>query len=264
MATPQPPAAAAPRTLIDGLRLGATTFTIAPVRPGPVTRSTARVAMRTAAVFGFCLGLAIGGVTLGLRALHSPGPLIAVLAVALAALLTRGLHLDGLADTIDALGSYRGGEAALAIMKSPEVGPFGVAAIGFALLIPIAAIDGLLGRPWWALLAAIAAGYATGRLAVTWACRRGVPAARPGGLGALVAGSVGVPTLVLATALTAALAVPAVPDRAWQGPTAVIAGIAATVAITAHVTRRIGGITGDVLGACVEIATAVALIGLAL
>ena len=46
-----------------------------------------------------------------------------------AALLTRGLHLDGLADTVDALGSYRRGDAALDIMKKPDIGPFGVVAL---------------------------------------------------------------------------------------------------------------------------------------
>jgi adenosylcobinamide-GDP ribazoletransferase len=255
---------AAPGALVGGLRLAATTFTVLPVRSGPVTRATAAVAMRTAAVFGLGLGLAVGGVAAGLRALHSPGLLIAVIVVALTALLTRGLHLDGLADTVDALGSYRGAPRALAIMKSPEVGPFGVAAIGLALLIPVAAIAGVLGRPWWALLATLGTGYASGRLAVTWACRRGVPAARPDGLGALVAGSVGVPTLALATLLTAALGGLAVPHRPWQGPVAVLAAVAGTVALTTHVQRRIGGITGDVLGACVEIGTAISLIGLGL
>jgi adenosylcobinamide-GDP ribazoletransferase len=254
----------APRSrLVDGLRLGLTTFTIAPVRPGAVDRPAARIAMATAGAYGIAIGAVAGGLAIGLRAADASTLLISAVVVGVATLLTRGLHLDGLADTVDALGSYGDRERALAIMKSPEVGPFGVVAIVFALLIPVAAIDGLLHRPWWAVLAAVAAGYGTGRVAVTCSCRVGEPAARPDGLGALVAGTVGWPAAVVATIVVGALAVPAVPHRPWQGPVAVLAALAATAAVTAHLRRRIGGVTGDTLGACVEIGTAVALIGVA-
>ncbi len=251
-------------TLRDGLRLGATTFTVLPVRPAAVSRPAARVAMSTAAGYGILIGAAAGGLALGLRALHAPALLVAVAAVGLTALATRGLHLDGLADTADALGAYRDRERALAIMKSPEVGPFGVVAIVFALLVPVASVTGLLDRPWWAVLCGLTAGYATGRAAVTWACLRGVPAARAGGLGALVAGVTAPPAAATATVLVAALAIPAVPHRPWQGPVAVLAGLAVAALVTRHAVGRFGGITGDTLGACVEIATAVALAGIAL
>jgi adenosylcobinamide-GDP ribazoletransferase len=254
----------APRSrLVDGLRLGLTTFTIAPVRPGAVDRSAARIAMATAGAYGLAIGAVAGGLAIGLRAADAPILLTSAVVVGVATLLTRGLHLDGLADTVDALGSYGDRDRALAIMKSPEVGPFGVVAIVFALLIPVAAIDGLLHRPWWAVLAATVVGYGTGRVAATWACRVGEPAARPDGLGALVAGTVGWPAAVIATVVVGALAVPTVPHRPWQGPVAVLAALAATAAVTAHLRRRIGGVTGDTLGACVEIGTAVALIGVA-
>ena len=184
--------------------------------------------------------------------------------VAALAGLTRGLHLDGLADTVDGLGSYQPRERALEIMKSPEIGPFGVVAIVLALAIPAACIAGLLSRPWWSVLIALAAAVACGRTAVTWACRRGVPAASPTGLGALVAGTVEAPVLAIAGLATAAVSIAAVPGRLWQGPVAVLVGLGATVLVVRHVTRRLGGITGDVLGACVEIATALTLIGVVL
>ena len=250
-------------SLRDGLRLGATTFTVLPVRPAAASPDAARVAMATAAGYGMLIGAVAAVVAIALRAADAPTLLIAVACVALTALATRGLHLDGLADTVDALGSYRDRDRALAIMKSPEVGPFGVTAIVFALLVPVAAVAAVLGRPWWALLATLAAGYGTGRAAVTWSCRPGVPAARPGGLGATVAGLVPVPIAAAATVVTAAVALAAVPHRPWQGPVAVLAGLAAGAAVTWHVTRRFGGVTGDTLGACVEVATAVTLAGLA-
>jgi adenosylcobinamide-GDP ribazoletransferase len=219
--------------------------------------------MTAASGYGVAIGAAVGALAIGIRAAHAPALLTAVIGVGVATLASRALHLDGLADTADALGSYGDRERALAIMRSPEVGPFGVVAIVFAVLVPVAALAALLDRPWWAVLTSAAAAYGTGRLAATWACRAGVPAARPDGLGALVAGTVGWPVAVVATVVVGALAVPTVPHRAWQGPVAVLAALAATAALTAHLRRRIGGITGDTLGACVEIGTAIAFIGVA-
>jgi adenosylcobinamide-GDP ribazoletransferase len=243
--------------LLTGLRLAVSTFTVAPVRPGRVDRGAAATAMALAPFVGLVLGGVLGLAAFGLRTAGAPALLAGVLVTALAALLTRGLHLDGLADTVDALGSYRDAERALEIMKKPDVGPFGVAAIGFALLVPAVAVAALLVRPWPALVAGIAAATGTGRLAVTWACRRGVPAARPDGLGALVAGTVPAWAAVVGTLAVAAVAVPAVPGRPWQGPLAGLAGLAAALLLTRHAVRRLGGITGDVLGACVEVAAAV-------
>jgi adenosylcobinamide-GDP ribazoletransferase len=186
------------------------------------------------------------------------------LTVATGALLTRGLHLDGLADTVDALGSYRRGPAALDIMKKPDVGPFGVAALVLVLLVQAAVLAALSDRSWSAVVAGVVAATACGRLAVSWACRRGVPAARPEGLGALVAGTVSRPVLGVATVAVAALAVPAVPGRPWQGPLAVAVALTVELLLLRHVVRRLGGVTGDVLGASVEITATLVYLGLVL
>ena len=252
------------RRFADGVRLALTTFTIARLRPGRVDRSAAAVAMAVAPAVGLALGALVGGAGLGLRALGAPALLAAAGCVGLAVVLTRGLHVDGLADTVDGLGSYRSPERALEIMKKPDVGPFGVAAIGLTLLIQAAAGAALLGRAWPAALAGFAAAAGTGRLAAAWACRRGIPAARPDGLGALVAGVVRAPVLVAGAALVLAAALPAVPGRPWQGPVAVLIGLAAALILVRHAVHRLGGITGDVLGACVELAASVAFLVLAL
>jgi adenosylcobinamide-GDP ribazoletransferase len=99
---------------------------------------------------------------------------------------------------------------------------------------------------------------------VPLACRRGVPAARPEGLGALVASTVPVPVVALAAAVVAAGAVWAVPGRPWQGPAAVAGALLVSHLLLRHAVRRFGGITGDVLGAAVELTTTVTLIGLTL
>ncbi|WP_460845584.1 adenosylcobinamide-GDP ribazoletransferase, partial [Phytohabitans suffuscus] len=207
---------------------------------------------------------ALAGLLLALAAAVALLLVAGAVTVALAALLTRGLHLDGLADTTDALGSYRSGAAALDIMKKPDVGPFGVAALVLALLVQAAALGALASRPWTATLAAVVTATAAGRLAATWACRRGIPAARPEGLGALVAGTVGPVALAVGTAAVVAVAAAAVPGRPWQGPVAVAAALAASLALTRHVVRRVGGITGDVLGAAIEVTTTLTYVGVAL
>lgn len=248
----------------DGLRLALTTFTVAPVRAGRIDRRTAAVATALAPVVGAVLGLLLAVVLVALRWAHAPAVLAGAVTVAVGVLATRGLHIDGLADTVDALGSYRDREAALAVMKSPEVGPFGVAAIGLVLLVQAAALGGLAYRPAGSAILGVVAAAATARFAVTVACRRGVPAARPDGLGALVAGTVPGPVLLVDALVVAALALGAVPGRVWQGPLAVAAGLAAAGLLVRHAVHRFGGVTGDVLGAAVEIAATVTLAGLAL
>jgi adenosylcobinamide-GDP ribazoletransferase len=250
------------RVLGAGLRLALTTFTVAPVRAGRVDRAAAGVAMALAPVVGAALGAVLAGAGLGLRWLGAPPLVAGVATVGLGVLLTRGLHVDGLADTADGLGSYRDAAGTLDVMKKPDIGPFGVAAVVLSLLLQAACAAVLLDRAWPAALAGVAAGTAAGRLAVAWACRRGVPAARPGGLGATVAGTVGWFAAVAGLAFVAVLALPAVPGRAWQGPVAVLVSLAATLLLVRHAVRRIGGVTGDVLGAVVEVGVSVAYLGL--
>ncbi|WP_250030361.1 adenosylcobinamide-GDP ribazoletransferase [Paractinoplanes maris] len=238
-----------------GVRLSVTTLTVLPVRAGRIDRAVAAVAMSVAPLVGVLLGALLGGLLWLLREAHAPALVAAAVTVVAAALLTRGMHLDGLADTIDALGSYRRGDAALEIMKKPDIGPFGVAAIALTLLVQASA---LMVLPF----AAVVVAFAAGRTAIPLTCRRGVPAARPEGLGALVAGTVPVPVALAGAVLVVGAAAAATPDRLWQGPVAVALSLLAVVALVRHAVRRFGGITGDVLGAAVEVVTTVALVGL--
>jgi adenosylcobinamide-GDP ribazoletransferase len=250
--------------VLDGLRLALTTFTVAPVRAGRVDRATAGLAMGLAPLVGGLLGAVLAGIGLLARAGGASALLTAAVTVALGVAFTRALHVDGLADTVDGLGSYRDAEGALAIMKRPDVGPFGVAAIVLVLLVQVAAATTAYTRPWPAALATVVAAVATGRLGVTLACRRGVPAARPEGLGALVAGTVSWAWVAGGFVAVAAVSAFAVPGRPWQGPVAVAVALVAVALLVRHATRRLGGVTGDVLGAVVEVGTTVAYVALAL
>jgi adenosylcobinamide-GDP ribazoletransferase len=212
------------------------------------------------------------GATTGIRDLATD--LIgAVVAVALLAWFTRGLHLDGLADVADGLGVKGAGPATrvrrLEVMHQPDVGAFGAITVVLLLLLQISALllcivagHGSLG-----LIVAVV----TGRLAITWACRRGVPSARSDGLGAAVAEST---PLVAVAAITVAVAAMAFRlGQLYDGGTlrlplsliaAVLVGLAVAVWFQHRCVRAFGGITGDVLGASVEVATAAALLTVAL
>lgn len=249
--------------LAAGARLALTTFTTLPVRAGRIDRAVAGTAMALAPAVGALLGALLTGVLL-LTGGFAPPLVAAGVTVGAGALLTRGLHLDGLADTVDALGSYRRGPAALEIMRKPDVGPFGVTALVVVLLVQAAVLAELAEWSTSTALAAVVTATAAGRLGVALACRRGLPAARPDGLGALVAGTVGPGALATGTTAVALLALAAVPDRPWQGPLVVIAALATAVWLLRHVVRRLGGITGDVLGATTEVVTTLVYLGLVL
>lgn len=240
-----------------GLALALSWLTVLPVRTDAPDRATAAAALRWAPLVGALLGAGAGGVLVGLTALGT-APLVAgLLAVGLLALATRGMHVDGLADTADGLGCYGPPERALAVMRDGGAGPFAVVTLLVVLGVQagsLAALDPATAVPALALAAA------TGRAGFGWAARRGVPAARPGGLGATVAGSQPwwVPVLwwlVLAAAGTAL--------AGGRGAVAVAAAVAVTVGLSWHTARRFGGMTGDVLGAVTELATAAALVVLA-
>jgi adenosylcobinamide-GDP ribazoletransferase len=245
----------------DGLRLALTTFTVLPVRgPAVVDRRAAGTAMALAPLVGLGLALVAALVVKAVRVAEQD-LIAAVLAVATLAVLTRGLHLDGLADTVDGLASYRPAERALEIMRSPEVGPLGVAALVLVPLTQVAALQACItgGRGTVGLVLAVV----TARLAVTMSCTSGTPAASTTGLGATVAGTVARPVaaglgvgVVLLAALTAADA--SVP--VWLGPLAVLVGLAVATGLRQHAVRRLGGVNGDVLGALVELTTAVVLV----
>ena len=185
-----PPArGSAPPLNVTQPRGSAPPLNVTPPGGSAPSRRAAGAAMAWAPVIGLLLGaLAAAVLELASRFGHTGPLLAAALAVATLAAGSRGLHLDGLADLADGLGSRRPADQALEIMKRSDIGPFGVVTLVFALLIQVAALAQAqsLGRG----VAAVVAAAVAGRLSLTWACRRGVPAARGSGLGAMVAGTV--------------------------------------------------------------------------
>jgi adenosylcobinamide-GDP ribazoletransferase len=250
--------------LLDGGRLCVGLLTVFPVGSPRADRRTAGAAILFAPLVGAALGAAAGLAVWGLGELDTSPLIAAVLVVAALAAVTRGLHLDGLADTADGLGSRRDAAGALEVMKASDIGPFGVLSLVFALLLQVAALGALISLyPDHHAVALLALACATARIPVVWACRHGLPAARPEGLGALVAGSVsGVNAgLWAGTALWVGALIGVMTDvGAGRAVVAVLLALVAAGALLEHCRRRFGGMTGDVLGALVETAMTVALV----
>ncbi|HSV37239.1 MAG TPA: adenosylcobinamide-GDP ribazoletransferase [Nocardioidaceae bacterium] len=249
---------------MNALRLALGTLTVFPTKPPTVVdRRVAGLAMALAPLVSLVLVVPLW--LLSLRVEHHWSPLLtAVMWVGGLAFLTRAMHLDGLSDTADGLGSGKPAGEALAIMRKSDVGPFGVATLVLVLLAQVAAATQLIVEPDGVALVAVAVVWS--RLVLPAACLVGTPAAREEGLGAMVAGSVSWPKLLgsYGVAQLGVVGILLVSHVDWERAlTAAIAVIVGRLFCTWCV-RRLGGITGDVLGACVEVTFTVALLGMCL
>ena len=239
--------------LADGLRLAVGTLTVVPVPPpravGPSVAAVATTLAPVAAVPVAAVGVA--AVYAG-DALALPPLLTATVAVAGLALASGALHLDGLADTADGLASPGARERRLEVMRRGDIGPAGASVLVLVLLAQVTALAGVLGaRGATTAAVTLALAVVVSRAFLTLACVRGIPAARPDGLGAGVAGTVPV-VIVALVGLALATVVGAL--HGTRGLAGALAAAVAVGLVLFRARRTIGGVTGDVLGACVEVA----------
>jgi adenosylcobinamide-GDP ribazoletransferase len=202
-------------------------------------------------IVGAVLGAALGGLWWGAQELWTPF-VAATLVVAADLALTGLLHVDGLVDSADGLLPQIPRERRLEIMAEPTVGAYGVAVAGITLILRVAALASLDADVL--LLAGIWCGSRT----VMAVGARALPYARPGGglASAFVGGDwrpVGLYGLITAVSLGAFAG-------GRQSELAVALGMAAGVGLLALARRRLGGFTGDVLGAAGIIGETVALL----
>jgi cobalamin 5'-phosphate synthase/cobalamin synthase len=209
-------------------------------------------------IFFPLVGAAIGG-AVGLSAVALddvlPALVAAALAVALEAIVTGVIHVDALADVADGLGGATR-ERALAIMRDPRVGTFGTVAVVLDHFVKVAAVLAVLelDRPVLVLVAV----WAVGRSAPL-ALASVLPYARAdSGSGRTLTDGAGAVRLLLGVGLAVAIAVAGAGERSL----AILAAAVVSVLVVGLVARtRFGGVTGDVLGAAVEITTTLGLVG---
>ena len=206
------------------------------------------------AVWYSLVGLCIGGLVAGVFALSQivfSNMLSAALSLALWALLTGGLHLDGLADCFDGMFHASDPERRLEIMKDPRIGAFGVIGLILVLLIKFSALVSLSSmRATGAIL--LSASFARWCVLLTWK----QPLARPDGFGADFSSGLRGSSIILGGLVPLGLAI-------WLKGTGFLAigvGLLATAFILLTARKNLGGITGDVLGMIIEVVETMSLL----
>ncbi len=204
-------------------------------------------------LIGFLIGLILAGVRYVLG-MGLPGPLADVLVIATLVVVTGALHLDGFADTIDGLAGGKDRERTLAIMKDSRIGSFAVVGLTLILILKTAALIGVpegikgkvlivvpvLGR--WSVVQLAAwfdyarEGYGTGHAFVRYA---------------------GSKESIISTLITVIIALGIF---GFGGVMMFLAIVALTLFLGLFFKRRIGGVTGDIMGAACEVNEAAVLV----
>jgi adenosylcobinamide-GDP ribazoletransferase len=230
-----------PRGALGDL-LGAVSFlTRVPTGTGPVRDAALARFVPWFPLVGALVGAAVGGLYAG-ASLLLPPLVAAAVAVTAGIAITGAFHEDGLGDTADAFLGGRGREDTVRILKDPRLGTFGVVAVAASLLLRVAAVAAL---PPSAALAALPAAHALSRAAAV-GVMAAVPPAAEQGLGAAYVRALGGRQALLGVASGVVIAAALL--RAWALPAAALALVAAA-ALGRLARGRIGGVTGDVLGA---------------
>jgi adenosylcobinamide-GDP ribazoletransferase len=224
----------------------------------PVRRATAADTASTVVWFpvvGALVGATVGAVAAGLDHLV-PAAVASAVAVLVGVLVTGAFHEDGLADTADAIAGGWTVERRFEILDDARHGTYGVAALCGSIVLRVVAVAALGPAAAFAGLVA-AHTLARGAAVVTMGL---VPVARPDGLGAEYARSVGTGRAAVAGIVAVAIGVLA--TGWWIGPLA-LAATAAAIVVAAVARRALGGITGDILGAIEQVAECLVLVTVA-
>lgn len=225
------------------------------LRDAPQAAETGRAALYYPLV-GLLLGAVLALLNLALQ--NASEALRAALLLAVWVAMTGALHLDGLSDSADgALGGFGDARKTLEIMKDPRCGAVAVVALVLALLLKFAALQEplWLQKPW--LLAFVPT---VGRIAPVLLFAS-TPYVSPGGLGSALAAHIPRGAVVLQAALGAGLCLLLLQS---QGVVLLLACAILFIAWRRFWLRRIGGISGDIAGALVELTETAMLLALAL
>jgi adenosylcobinamide-GDP ribazoletransferase len=241
---------------VSGWRTATSLLTRLPVGMDPgADRDLAR-AVPWLPVVGGLVGLTVAGVDCSMRWVL-PADVAAAFAVVAGVLATGALHEDGLADTVDALAGGRTVEDRIAILDDPRHGTYGVLAISVSVVVRVLAIGDLASRP---ALVVLPAAHALARVAAALLLL--VHPARDRGLGASYVRAVRARHVFGAAVVGLSIAV--VTFGIWSAAAIALLGTAAWSVAFVSI-RRIGGVTGDVLGAVEQVVEiGLVLLGVAL
>lgn len=282
--------------VVEGVTTALSWLTVVPLRGARVfDRITGRRAIAAAPLAGLVPATAAVVIAAGFITLASAREvplsdvtalLAGVLIVVAAQLLTRGMHLDGLADVTDALASYKPPEAAREVLRDPNTGPMAIGAITATMLTSAASFGVLLSE-----IAADAAGVSDGnstlftasvfgydgnlwrgvvclclpfvasRAAAVAACWHGFHPFSSSGFGGLVAGT---QSSLIISCWWLALSIVAGCLIGVGGTIACVLSLAVALQMTRHCVKRFGGVNGDVLGAVIEVSCALCAVTLAI
>ncbi|MEN8257872.1 MAG: adenosylcobinamide-GDP ribazoletransferase [Thermodesulfobacteriota bacterium] len=226
------------------LRTAISFLTILPLGPAEVRGDDMARSMLFFPVAGLVIGAILAaiawlGIGLGVNSLG-----LAVLLVGCSAWLTRGLHLDGVADLSDGLGGSFEMEHRLEIMKDSHIGAFGVVALVVVLLLKTAGLQAVVAGSETLLAIVMVPAAARFAMLVT-AFKASYP--RQIGTGHFVVGKVRFVQLVLASMVLLPLAL-----LGWPGLGLLLACLLPPLLLRIKSQNALGGVTGDVLGAAIE------------
>jgi adenosylcobinamide-GDP ribazoletransferase len=247
--------------VLRALRVALEFLTVIPVPArfggGAATEADVSAARYAFPIVGAGIGVLLALVSAGLSSAHAVPLLAAFLLVAAWVAITGGLHLDGLADSSDGLFLWGDPERRLTVMRDPHVGSFGLIAIVLVIVGKVAALAALTGRR--RALAVVGAAVVSRTLILVAAGL--APYARPKGTGQTVVEATTVTDALWSCVATLAL------GAVLAGEAGLIASAASLVVAwsLSHIAnQRLGGITGDILGAVVELGELVYLVALGL
>lgn len=241
--------------LLGTLRAAVAFLTRIPVGSRPISALDSTWAPSAFPFIGACVGALAGAAFHGTSSL---GPLAAAcLAIGLSAYVTGAFHEDGLSDTADALWGAASRERALEIMKDSRIGSYGAAALTLTLVARISLVAQCGGSAWVALVWAGCIARLGPVCLMTWLPHASPATSKHKDLLATPRMTVFFGS-VLALGIAALIGV-MVPSSGWRLAMAAL-GVAVTGAWFARLgTRRLGGVTGDLLGACEQVGEVVVL-----
>lgn len=254
-------------------------FTVLPAPVRELDRAVAQKAMRVFPVVGVIVGT-LAALVSGLFMFGSFNPVLgAVTGITVLAASTGAMHLDGLADTADGLGSRKPAEQALVVMRQSDIGPMGVATLILVVALQVTSLSTVAPST---MIAALIAGPMVARAVCVVATGTWLPGARTSGFGALFAQATSKSTAAIVAIASAVVAIAIgfaitygfgsypgtllftlFEDLGAPMGDAIAVGVGFAIAsamaflvgylATGWFRRRLGGLTGDTFGALIEL-----------